>query len=178
MILIRSILLTAAVILSAVIYAQTASIPVTMTLPIVTLMDIEPAGSISLNFIAPTEAGNALTTPTSNTSKWINYTSAIATGGLTRRITAATNNTNIPGVSIRLQAGAATGSGGGTMGTSSGIVTLSPSPITIISGIGGAFTGNGTSNGHQLTISLLISNYALLSAQTNTSISIVYTITE
>ncbi|MFZ4931958.1 hypothetical protein [Chryseobacterium sp. Mn2064] len=178
MILIRSILLTAAMILCGLAYSQTASLPVTMTLPVVTLMDIEPSGSISLNFIAPTEAGNSLTIPISNTSKWINYTSAIATGGLSRRITAATNNTSIPGVSIRLQAGAATGAGGGTLGTSSGLVTLSPTPVTIISGIGGAFTGNGTSNGHQLTISLVISNYALLTAQTNNSISIVYTITE
>lgn len=178
MILIRSILLTAAIILSGAIYSQTASFPVTMTLPVVTLMDIEPAGSITLNFTAPTEAGNSLTIPTSNTSKWINYTSAITSGGLTRRITAATNNTSIPGVSIRLQAAAASGAGGGTRGTSSGLVTLSTTPVTIISGIGGAFTGNGTSNGHQLTISLVISNYALLAAQTNTSISIVYTITE
>ncbi|WP_228451716.1 hypothetical protein [Chryseobacterium sp. SN22] len=50
---------------------------VTVTLPEVTLMDVEPAGTISLNYTAPPEAGNAVAVPTANTTKWINYTSAI-----------------------------------------------------------------------------------------------------
>ncbi|WP_228463980.1 MULTISPECIES: hypothetical protein [Chryseobacterium] len=141
-------------------------------------MDIEPTGNITLNFTAPTEAGNALGNPTPNTSKWINYTSAITSGGLTRKITAAISGTLIPGVNIRLQAAAASGAGGGTLGTPSAQVTLTNTPITIISGIGGAFTGNGTNNGHRLTISLVPSTYASLSAQTNTALTIVYTITE
>ncbi|WET47680.1 hypothetical protein PYS58_13940 [Chryseobacterium indologenes] len=141
-------------------------------------MDIEPTGNITLNFTAPTEAGNALGNPTPNTSKWINYTSAITSGGLTRKITAAISGTLIPGVNIRLQAAAASGAGGGTLGTPSAQVTLTNTPVTIISGIGGAFTGNGTNNGHRLTISLVPSTYASLSAQTNTALTIVYTITE
>jgi hypothetical protein len=174
MILIRSILLSITFILSGLFYSQTT---VTMTLPIVTLMDIEPAGNITLNFTAPTEAGNAIGNPTPNTSKWVNYTSAIASGGLTRRITASVNKV-IPGVNIRLQAAAASGAGGGTLGTSSGQVILTTTPVTIISGIGGAFTGNGANNGHALTISLIPGNYGTLTAQTNTAIVIVYTITE
>jgi hypothetical protein len=89
MILIRSLLLTASFMMSGILYSQST---VSFTLPVVTLMDIEPAGNITLNFIAPTEAGNALTNPTPDTSKWINYTSAITSGGLTRRITAAVNS--------------------------------------------------------------------------------------
>jgi hypothetical protein len=148
-----------------------------MTLPTVTLMDIEPTGNFTLNFTAPTEAGNALGNPTPNTSKWVNYTSAIAPGGLTRKITASVNKV-IAGVNIRLQAAAATGAGGGTLGTSAGLVTLTTTPVTIISGIGGAFTGNGANNGHNLTISLTTNTYANLIAQANTAIVIVYTITE
>lgn len=92
MILIRSLLLTASFMMSGILYCQST---VSFTLPVVTLMDIEPAGNITLNFIAPTEAGNALTNPTPDTTKWINYTSAITSGGLTRRITAAVNSNSI-----------------------------------------------------------------------------------
>ena len=84
----------------------------------------------------------------------------------------------IPGVNIRIQAAAASGAGGGTLGTSAGQITLTTTPTTIISGIGGAYTGNGANNGHRLTISLVPGTYASLSAQANTTVSIVYTITE
>lgn len=177
MIVIRFILLMALCTLSGSVYSQTASTTVSLTLPVVTLMDVEPTGSITLSFTRPTEAGNALAAPTPNTSKWINYTSAIASGGLTRRITASVNQI-IAGVNIRLQAAAASGAGGGTLGTSAGQVTLTTTPTTIISGIGGAFTGNGANNGHALTISLATGTYANLQAQTNTAIVITYTITE
>jgi hypothetical protein len=89
---------------------------ITLTLPTVALLDIHPAGNISMNFSAPTEAGNPLGNPTSNNTKWLNYTSAVSVGN-TRIITASVNQM-IPGINIRLQAGAAAGSGGGARGTS------------------------------------------------------------
>lgn len=173
MILKRAIILTT-FILSGLLYSQAT---VTLTLPVVTLMDVEPTGNITLNFTAPTEAGNPLGNPTPNTSKWINYTSAITSGGATRKITAAVNQV-ISGVNIRLQAASASGAGGGTLGTPSAQVTLTTTPVTIISGIGGAYTGNGVNNGHRLTISLVPSTYANLAKQDNISVTIVYTITE
>lgn len=148
-----------------------------VTLPVVTLMDIEPAGAIAMNFIAPTEAGRPIVSPATNTTKWINYTSAIAAGGLSRKITASVSPV-IPGIDIKIQAAAATGSGGGTLGTPSAQVTLNTTSQTIISGIGGSFTGNGANNGHRLTISLSPNTYSNLSARTNTAVVIVYTITE
>lgn len=150
---------------------------VTLTLPVVTLMDVEPAGTISLNYTAPTEAGNTIIVPAANKTKWINYTSAIAASGVTRRITAAVNQV-IPGTDIRIQAAAASGSGGGTLGTPSAQITLTTAAQTIISGIGGAFTGNGTNNGHQLTITLTTNSYANVTARSNTPVVITYTITE
>ncbi|KFE97154.1 hypothetical protein [Chryseobacterium luteum] len=161
-------------VLSGTMFSQTL---IAVTLPVVTLLDIEPAGTFTLNFTAPTEAGQALTAPASNTAKWVNYTSAITSGGLTRRVTASVNQL-IPGVNIRIQAAAASGAGGGTLGTSSGLVTLSTTAATIITGIGGAFTGNGPNNGHKLTISLVVNTYANLSAITNIPVVITYTITE
>lgn len=174
MMLIRSIILLTYFLLSGIMYSQTTP---SISLPIVTLMDIEPSGNISVSFTAPTEAGRALNNPTSNTSKWINYTSAIAPAGATRRITASVNPV-IPGVNIRLQAGAASGAGGGTLGSSSGQVTLTTTPITIISGIGGAYTGNGANNGHNITISLVPGSYNNITTQANTIVTITYTITE
>lgn len=160
------------------IFSQTsANRTVSLTLPIVTLMDIEPAGNINLSFTAPTEAGKTIVNPAANTTKWINYTSAITSGGASRRITAKLD-TLIPGVNITLQAAAASGAGGGTLGTSSGLITLTTTATTIISGIGGAFTGNGTNNGHQLTITITPGNYTNLSAGTNNVVLITYTITE
>lgn len=173
--ILKHTLLLASFIFSGLLYSQAN---VTLTLPVVTLMDIEPTGNITLGFSAPTEAGNALGNPTPDTSKWINYTSAITSGGLTRKITAAISGTLISGVNIRLQAAAASGAGGGALGTPSAQVTLTNTPVTIISGIGGAYTGNGVNNGHRLTISLVPITYASISAQINTALTIVYTITE
>lgn len=155
----------------------TGSRNIAVTLPVVTLMDIEPSGAISLNYTAPTEAGNAITAPAANTSKWINYTSAIAPSGLSRRITASVNQT-IPGIDIKIQAATASGSGGGTLGIPSAQITLTTTAQTIISGIGGAFTGNGSNNGHQLTITLITNNYSSLNSRLNTPVIITYTITE
>ncbi|KMQ65982.1 hypothetical protein ACM39_16325 [Chryseobacterium sp. FH2] len=159
-------------------YTQTTgNINVTLALPIVTLMNIEPSGNINLGFTAPAEAGRPIVNPAANSTKWINYTSAIASGGLTRNITASINQV-IPGVDIKLQVAAASGSGGGSLGIPSAQVTLTTIPVTIISGIGGAFTGNGANNGHRLTISLLTNTYSNLAARTNTPVLITYTITE
>ena len=154
-------------------FAQTYT--VSFTLPQVALMDIEQATSIPLNFTKPTEAGNRLANPTNNTTKWLNYTSAVASGG-TRSITASINQA-ISGVDVKLQAAAASGSGAGTLGTPSSQVTLSTTPTTIISGIGGAYTGNGVGNGHQLTLSLVPNTYTNLNTSNNT-VTVTYTITD
>lgn len=150
---------------------------VAVTLPAVALVDVEPAGTITLNYTAPGEAGNPIVAPASNTTKWINYTSAITAGGSPRRITASVAQV-IPGINIRLQAAPAAGLGGGTLGTPTAQITLTNTAQTIISGIGGAFTGNGANNGHRLTISLVTSTYANLTSRTNTPIVITYTILE
>lgn len=153
-------------------FAQTYN--VNFTLPQVALMDIEQNSSINLDLTKPTEAGNRLANPANNTTKWLNYTSAVASGG-SRSITASINQ-NIPGIDIKLQAAQATG-GAGTLGTPSSQITLSTVPTTIISGIGGAYTGNGVGNGHQLTFSAVSNNYTNLSAS-NTSVTVTYTITD
>lgn len=161
---------------SGLTYAQTGGFKYTsLSLSAVSLLDIEPGGTITMSFQAPSEAGLPIVNPSPNTTKWLNYTSAIEPGGITRTITASVNQT-IPGVDIKLLASSAAGLGKGALGLSSGQVTLTTNPTVIISGIGGAFTGNGINNGHQLTLSLVPSNYMHLSAQSNTQVTITYTI--
>lgn len=154
---------------------STGSKRVSVNLPEVALLDVEPAGTITLVFTKPSEAGDALTPPAINTTKWLNYSSAISFGGSHRQITAAVNAT-IEGVNLRLKTLSASGVGGGVLGTSVGVITLGTSPKIIISGIGGAYTGDGVQNGHQLEISATIDDYKQLHTQTNTLISIRYTI--
>lgn len=155
----------------------TGSKNVTLTLPTVALLDIEPTGLINMNFTAPTEAGNPLVNPTPNTSKWLNYTSAIAAAGSNRIITASISKI-VPGIDIKLSTANATVGGGGTLGTPNGQIILTTIAQTIISGIGGAYTGNGVNFGHQLTFTITPNNYATLSSANSTSIIIRYTISD
>lgn len=82
----------------------------------------------------------------------------------------------LPGISIKLQAGGAIGGGGGVRGTTAGAVTLTTTPIPIVNGIGGAFTGNGAGNGHQLSIWAEISDYTQVIPANNHILTITYTI--
>lgn len=158
-------------------FAQTtANFSINLNLSEVALLDVEPQNStLNFNFLPPSESGNKITTPTVNTTCWLNYTSAKKTSSPNRNITARVDQI-IPGVLIKMQASASSGVGTGALGTPSGKVTLTTNPIIIISGIGGGFTGNGINNGHQLNISLEINDYKELVKVTNKVITITYTI--
>lgn len=159
------------------VFSQTGSRTVSFSLPSVALLDVEPAGSIVMNFTPPLNAGGTLVSPVANTSKWINYTSAFATTGLSRSITASINQ-NLPGIEIKLQATGASGIGQGVRGSSTGEQILSSTPKIIISGIGRSFTGNGSNNGHQLIFNLSTGNYEDLSVLNNTVVVVQFTILE
>ncbi len=126
---------------------------ITVNIPEVALLDIEPNASkdITATFTHSGEAGDPLTAPANNTSLWLNYSSILKTGGATARaITVAITSGTAPGVSIKVTAGTATG-GQGTLGTPAAQVTLTGSAQSIITGVGSAYTGDGASQGHQLT---------------------------
>jgi len=159
------------------IFSQTGSRTASLSLPSVALLDVEPSGSIVMNFTSPLNAGGTLISPLPNTSKWINYTSAISTTGLSRSITASINQ-NLPGIDIKLQATSASGIGQGSRGSSTGQQILSSTPKIIISGIGRSFTGSGTNNGHQLIFNLSIGNYEDLAVLNSNVIVVQFTILE
>ncbi|MBL7814149.1 MAG: hypothetical protein JNL70_04010 [Saprospiraceae bacterium] len=153
----------------------TASVGVSISLPSVALLDIEPNNSaISLSLTAPTEGGNQLTATTTNNSKWLNFTSAVSTG-TTRRIGVQMSGSLPNGVNLKLTTANYAGSGAGNRGSAVSIVYLSGSQQTIVNNIGGGYTGTGSNNGYNLTYSLEISNYALLRSQSAT-VTLVYTL--
>jgi hypothetical protein len=129
---------------------------ITISIPEVALVDIEPAATknITLGFTAPTEAGNPIIPSAANNTLWLNYSSIKSVADPSRNVSVKLNAV-IPGVDVHVTAAAATGSGAGTLGTSAGLLTLSAADQTIISGIGSAYTGNGTNNGHNLTYALV-----------------------
>ncbi|HAO07411.1 MAG TPA: hypothetical protein DCQ50_10545 [Chryseobacterium sp.] len=159
---------------------------ITISVPEVALVDIEPAASknITLGFTAPTEAGNPIVANAANTTLWLNYSSIKSVADPTRNVSVKLNAV-IPGIDINVTAAAATGSGGGTLGTPSAQLTLSAADQTIISGIGSAYTGNGANNGHNLTYALAagsgpggVATYADLTAAATTVATVTYTISD
>lgn len=153
----------------------TATRQVSISFQTVVLVNIQPGDPITLAFTRPDDAGSPLNSPV-NTSKWINYSSAVGNNSPSRTITASINKV-IPNIKLSITAAAATGFGGGTLGTSTGTVTLTTTPSIIISGIRGAYTGAGISNGHNISLTATWINYTLLSAF-NDTVSIVYTISD
>ncbi|HAT94309.1 MAG TPA: hypothetical protein DCS36_18435 [Sphingobacterium sp.] len=158
---------------------------IAISIPKVALVDIEPSATknLVLGFTAPSEAGNPVVASPANNSLWLNY-SPIKSGSDTRNVTVKLNAL-VPGVDIHVTAAAPTGAGGGTLGTSAGLLTLSAADQTIISGIGSAYTGNGANNGHNLTYALAagsgpggVANYADLQVTATTTATVIYTISD
>lgn len=155
-------------------WAQTsAGRNVKLQLAIISLLDIEPNNTpITLNYTAPTEAGNPIIS-TPNTTKWLNYTSALEAIDPARTISVVIDQV-IAGIDLQLLTSNAMG-GGGTLGNPVGLITLSTAPIVLITGIRGAYTGDGASNGHQLTYSLSVNDYSAIVSSTQ-NIIVTYTI--
>lgn len=153
-----------------------------LTIPEIALLDVEPnTSTISLALTPPTEAGLPLTASTAatNNSKWLNYTSALAPSSTNRTVTVQVTSGTVPsGINLLLQAGSYSGSGAGTTGTSVGQIALNNTAQNLITGIGGCYTGDGSSTGHRLTYTLAISNYAQLNFSQSTNLQITFTISD
>ncbi len=81
------------------------------------------------------------------------------------------------GIYLKLSTATVAGIGKGKLGSPSGILTLSSTPQTIVSGIGGAYTGDGN-NGYKLTYSLEIYDYKLLDFDQSAELSITLTLSD
>lgn len=161
---------------------ETGQVNVHLSLPEITLVDIEPALNNSINFIispALQGGGSPVIQETTNETLWLNYTSALSDGQNSRSINAEITQGTLPeGISLYLEASSYSGTGAGQFGTPTGKVELSNTPSPIISNIGSCYTGDGVNNGHQLTFSIQISDYSKIYAVDNLNYVVLYTITD
>jgi hypothetical protein len=160
--LVLTIALTAMFLVSANgVFAQDGSADnhsLTVVMPTVALLDIEDdaSNSITMTFIAPTEAGDSIQLPDENTSLWLNYSSIVG-GTLAApvlRKVVVKSSAVIDGLDLKVAAAAATSDGGGSKGTPAGTVTLTTSDQDFVTSVGSCWTGNGTTKGHKLSYSL------------------------
>lgn len=149
-------------------------------IPEVALVDIEPsaAKNITMDFTAPTEAGDPITAPSDNSDLWINVSSIKSTGDPTRTVSVKLTAL-ISGVDIKVTAAADAGQGAGTFGAPGSQLTLTTSDQSLVTGIGSCYTGNGASKGYNLTynVSSPDGNYSNLSA-TSATATVTYTISD
>lgn len=151
----------------------------------IAIVDLETTGASSnftITLSAPNEAGSPIgSNPLyTNNENWINYSCANPSVG-SRHIEAQITSGSVPaGFELRLDISTSL-TGGGTLGSPApSTVTLSGTSQSIITGIQSAFTGDGASNGHQLTFSLhyLSGSYSSIIHQTTAPIVITYTIVD
>ena len=186
----KKISLTLAVALAAGTFAfaqddQDDNHTISFAIPATSILDIEgPGGINSINFTpeAITEAGNAFDFNLSNSALWLNYSNVKEDALSTRKVTVGMTNDLPTGMTLTVTAGADAGNGQGTKGTpnASAITLANGTTSTIITGIGSAYTGNGVSNGHQLTYDLAFdeNEFQTLSADLSQSVTITYTIAD
>ncbi len=147
------------------------------TIPEIAILDIEPnTNDIILDFNAPIEAGDQLEELSDNT-KWLNYTSTVTKSGLLKNITAQiVSSIQIPGFKLELIVSNYSGGGMGVLGTPVGIIDLTTTAQTIITGIGGCYTNTGANSGHRLEYNASINDYSIFEISATPTIDIIYTI--
>nr|WP_295922669.1 hypothetical protein [uncultured Dyadobacter sp.] len=159
---------------------QTDNHTITVTIPVVALLDLE--APVSKNFAAEftkpanDEAGNKIVAPTANTSLWLNYTS-IQTANTTKKVNVKASAV-IDGLDIHLVAAAAT-TGAGTKGTPTAGFNLSTDDQVLISNIGSAYTASGPNNGHQLTYTFIADDTKYADLRSGiTPVTVTYTLAD
>ncbi len=164
--------------------AQTdeGQINVYFSIPEIALIDIESNSGNDINFtIMPSNVsgGSVVINETSEEKLWINYSSALANSKTSRSIVAEIAQGDLPeGITLYLKASSYSGSGGGELGQPTSKVQLSAQPLSIITGVGSCFTGDGVNNGHLLTFSVEVEDYSLLKANEQSFFTVLYTITD
>ena len=155
---------------------------VSISIPEVAILDLEGSTNVSLKVEAPTEAGAAIDfSNAADNSIWVNYSSIVGTSETSRSVSVKISNNNVPdGMLLKVTSGSDAGKGDGTLGTSSGQITLTSSDQTVISGIGSGYTGDGTSHGHNLTYALSLDptagSYEDIDFDQDVTLTITYTI--
>lgn len=161
---------------SAQTVTQTREVRVAMQ-GVITLMDVE-GPDVQLALTAPSEAGAPLGAVSSD-NHWLNYTLSLEPNAPSKQLLVQTDGTTLPpGVELTLEAATATARDYGTPGTPTGEVALSANPAVLLQNMTGYATGTGTNLGHRLTYRLRVSDYAALDVDQNTTVVVLFTITD
>ena len=180
--LINTILLSVLIVGISTAYSQdsnTDNHTVTIVMPQIALLDIEPAASknISITMVAPTEAGDPLASQTDN-NLWINVTSIVA--ALSTRDISVKIDAPIDGLDLKVVSAAYSGSGFGSWGTPQAEITLTAIDQTLVSGIKSGYTVDGVNNGYNLTYTSSVdpsANFGDIVSTAGTDITVTYTMT-
>ncbi|MET3125375.1 hypothetical protein ABID42_000463 [Arcicella rosea] len=162
--------------------AQTDNHTIGITIPAVTMIGIAPSASknLTMNFTAPTTAGEPIVAPANNSTLYLQYSSILTGPATTRKISVKTSAL-INGVNISVTAANPTATNLlGQGGTGSNVPALAVTDTPLISGITSCATGILATDGSNITYSLntgTASNYANLRSGT-TSVTITYTLSD
>ena len=156
------------------------SVNATFNLSQVAMLDLEPNNStVTLNLSSAIEAGEMAIVVMTNNEKWINFSSAVTSAAAPRSISIKIEDGQVPaGIYLKLSTSNYVGIGQGVLGLPAGILTLDSTPQTIISGIKGAYTGDGINNGYKLNYYLEIYDYKLLDFNQTATLSITLTLSD
>lgn len=156
--------------------AQVGSEQVSLNMPAIALMDIEPDNStITLTMKTPTEAGQFEFKTNESNAKWINYSSATESNKR-RGIYVQLTSGSVPmGTTLAISASNSSG-GAGQLGFATGTINLSNAPQLLINNIGGAYTGNGANNGHAISYKLEIIDVSKLDIDDSQTVTVSFTI--
>jgi len=162
---------------------KTDSHTVTITIPEVALLDLESTtgeNGIELTATEPTKAGDKVVFNQTNSDLWINYSSIVGKKS-TREVTVAITEGDVPaGLELSVVAKDDVKKGEGTTGSAikDAIVLNDKKAVTIIEGVGSAYTGNGANKGHNLTYKIAqTGSYSDLKFG-DSSLTIMYTLTD
>ena len=146
----------------------------------IALLNIEPSNvAVILKLGSPELAGEKVEMVAINNTKWINFTSSLSKNSSSRNISIKIEDGNIPeGISLNVKTDQYIGSGKGQFGAQSNIISLSKKSQTIVSDIGGAYTGYGINNGYKITYLLDIYDYKLLNMDNSEVLTISLTLTD
>lgn len=155
------------------------SVNATFNLSQVAMLDLEPDNSTVTLSLATNEAGEKAAMVTANNKKWLNFSSAVSSTAASRSISVKIDGGQVPsGIYLKLSTSNYMGIGQGVVGSPAGILTINNSPQTIVSNIRGAYTGNGISNGYELTYYLEIFDYKLLDFNQSATLTITLTLSD
>lgn len=111
-------------------------------------------------------------------SQWLNYTTLIHPSDPTYSITIEIAGGMVPeGMELQVEASPYVGMSKSKQGTSNGKIILSNRPKVLINDIATCYSGSGKYEGHQLTFSFVVKDYAKLKSGT-TNLYIQYTLTQ